>query len=307
MGLERKSGWVVKREHENLLPPGLAWSLPILPSEVCWQTNKSCQGRRVPCRSHLLPTSLSPPRRQRRRDFTAESCAFPSPRQVHKRHYRQPGRRDQCPPCCGHRPHTLMPLEVPGYSDSDAQTPLEGRSSCRGDASRGVRGLPAPSPAHHLHLSWARSPRFRPSSPSLSRGRRPPRTVAAPALSVGDTRSREHSPCAPHSPFTGTQRQLRTSSVYTQGLLTGRTPLPTAGRSKARGWACPCPLLGDAPTFQPQTPLSSLQLGTPSPPLQVTAREDGNANYRTVAIISPRVHTSRLHIVCLESVPLSPT
>lgn len=65
-------------------------------------------------------------------------------------------------PCCGHWPHTLMPLEVPGYSDSDAQTPLEGRSSCRGDTSRGVRGLPAPSPAHHLQLSWARSPRFRP-------------------------------------------------------------------------------------------------------------------------------------------------
>ncbi|XP_042823728.1 uncharacterized protein LOC122233769 isoform X3 [Panthera tigris] len=34
---------------------------------------------------------------------------------------------------------------------------------------------------------------------------------------------------------------------------------------------------------------------------KVTAREDGNANYRTVAIISPRAHTSRHHVVRLEA------
>lgn len=84
MCLERKSGWLVKREHKNPPPYSLAWRLPILPAEVCWQTNKSCQ-ETAGHTSNLEPAFLSPPGKKAKRRFRSyiqlhgRSTSSPSP------------------------------------------------------------------------------------------------------------------------------------------------------------------------------------------------------------------------------------
>lgn len=82
MCLERKSGWVVKKEHENFLPSSLAWSQPIAPSEVCRQRMKAV-GKDRSC-AESLPAHI-PLRTQRAvtGDFMGNPApAFPRPPQV---------------------------------------------------------------------------------------------------------------------------------------------------------------------------------------------------------------------------------